>query len=121
MAIAADGCDLVSMCAGAPMTHETLLEHSPGGFTDKSRTIRVGTRRARSDAMLATFIKSNREEVIARTRAQAAGRTAPQPSDEELNRGIPLFLDQLVGRLRGETPNGSLCASATTQGKEMRQ
>jgi signal transduction histidine kinase len=50
--------------------------------------------------MLVSFIVANREEIIARTRAQIAKRLAPRATEGELTTGIPLFLDQLVETLR---------------------
>jgi signal transduction histidine kinase len=50
--------------------------------------------------MLSEFIEKNHDEIIARSRARVARRSAPRPSDAELNRGLPLFLDQLVETLR---------------------
>ncbi len=51
--------------------------------------------------MLHEFIAANRSDLVARTRAKVAQRSAPRPTDEELEKGIPLFLDQLVVILRG--------------------
>lgn len=39
--------------------------------------------------MLHEFLTLHRDEIIARTRAKVAARTVPQPTDEELERGIP--------------------------------
>jgi signal transduction histidine kinase len=50
--------------------------------------------------MLFEFISSHREELIALTRSKVAKRLAPQPTDRELNSGVPLFLDQLAEMLR---------------------
>ena len=49
--------------------------------------------------MLPEFLRANREEIIARTRAKVLGRAAPRPTDTELQTGIPLFLDQLIDAL----------------------
>jgi signal transduction histidine kinase len=71
-------------------------------------------------AMLDEFIKSNREEIIARARAKVAERPAPRPTEEELTNGVPLFLDQLVERLGGASvSNGDIGVSATAHGKAM--
>lgn len=51
--------------------------------------------------MLHEFITDNRDEVIRRTRARVAQRTAPQPTKAELEIGIPLFLADLVATLDG--------------------
>jgi signal transduction histidine kinase len=70
--------------------------------------------------MLEEFIRSNRDEVIARTRSKVAARPAPRPTEEELTNGIPLFLDQLVERLRDTTSErGDISVSATAHGKDM--
>ena len=59
--------------------------------------------------MLADFVSSNRDAIIAGTQTRVASRTAPKPSDMELKNGIPLFLDQLADALRlaalGEVTN----------------
>jgi signal transduction histidine kinase len=44
-------------------------------------------------------LTANRAEIIARTRAKVAARAAPRATDEELEHGVPLFLDQLVETL----------------------
>ena len=49
--------------------------------------------------MLEEFITSNRDAIIARTRAQVAMRRSPEPSEEDLENGIPVFLEQLVKAL----------------------
>jgi signal transduction histidine kinase len=51
--------------------------------------------------MLSEFITLNRDEIIRRCRAKVAGRSSPAPTAEEINHGVPLFLDQLVDALRG--------------------
>ena len=52
--------------------------------------------------VLHEFINQHREELIKRTRAKVALRTAPRATNHELN-GIPLFLTQLGEILRQET------------------
>jgi hypothetical protein len=49
---------------------------------------------------LDAFLEENRREIIARCRTRVATRRAPRPTDMELERGIPLFLDQLIETLR---------------------
>lgn len=51
-------------------------------------------------SVLDDFILSNRDDIIARTRARVASRACPRPSDTELTNGIPVFLDQLGDALR---------------------
>jgi signal transduction histidine kinase len=50
--------------------------------------------------MLHQFISDKRQEIIARTRAKVALRSAPRPTQRELETGVPLFLDQLAAALR---------------------
>ncbi len=50
--------------------------------------------------MLHHFLADNREAIIAHTRAKVSLRPIPRPTDEELNNGAPLFLDQLGDMLR---------------------
>jgi signal transduction histidine kinase len=52
--------------------------------------------------MLREFLADHREELIERTRTKVAQRLAPRASNEELEKGVPLFLDQLVETLRLE-------------------
>jgi signal transduction histidine kinase len=50
--------------------------------------------------MLADFVIANHNTIVERTRARVASRTSPQPTDEELTHGVPVFLDQLTAALR---------------------
>jgi len=50
--------------------------------------------------MLDAFLLSNRDTILARTRARVATRMVPAPSEVELMHGIPVFLDQLGEALR---------------------
>lgn len=54
-----------------------------------------GRARTEDVAVLDDFVTSNRAAIIARSKARVASRTCPRPSDEELESGIPVFLDQL--------------------------
>jgi signal transduction histidine kinase len=49
--------------------------------------------------MLHEFLATNRSELIVRCRSKVAKRPSPKPTDEELEHGIPLFLDQLIKTL----------------------
>jgi signal transduction histidine kinase len=65
--------------------------------------------------MLHEFVTANRLELIARTRAKVAMRSAPRPTQRELETGVPLFLDQLAAALRGAQPSqGELRAIGDT-------
>ena len=50
--------------------------------------------------MLSEFLETNRADLIARTREKVAARSAPRPTEEEIESGVPLFLDQLGEVLR---------------------
>ena len=52
--------------------------------------------------MLHEFLTLHRDEIIARTRQKVATRTAPRPTEAELENGVPLFLQQLVDTLQRE-------------------
>ena len=52
--------------------------------------------------MLHEFLTANRDELVRRCRARVSKRPAPSPTAIELEHGIPLFLDQLIGMLRKE-------------------
>ena len=77
--------------------------------------------------MLHEFLTLHRDELIARTRAKVAKRTAPRPTEAELEHGVPLFLEQLVDtlRLEQETPvrrtSAAMTEGALRHGGELRQ
>ena len=52
--------------------------------------------------MLHEFLTAHRDELVARCRERVAQRPSPAPTTIELDHGIPLFLDQLIGMLRKE-------------------
>jgi signal transduction histidine kinase len=69
--------------------------------------------------MLSEFIASNRAEIVTLARARVARRAAPSPTPEELERGIPLFVDQLAESLRSSTGNAAMDASAAAHGADL--
>ncbi len=74
--------------------------------------------------MLREFLREHREEIVARTRAMVANRTAPRATDAELENGIPLFLTQLGEMLRTPSPecgDAAIAQSATRHGDDMRR
>jgi hypothetical protein len=52
--------------------------------------------------MLHDFIRTNRAVLIDQCRAMVASRSEPDPGDNDLTHGIPIFLDQLIETLTGE-------------------
>jgi signal transduction histidine kinase len=72
--------------------------------------------------MLAEFIRENRDAIVNRTRAKVAERKAPHPTEEELEKGVPLFLDQLVAALgRTNGPTAEIGESAARHGADLRR
>ena len=70
--------------------------------------------------MLSEFIRENHAEIVERARARVSKRSAPRPTDAELDRGVPLFLDQLVDILRHHSGEQvSLAAGATKHGADL--
>ena len=77
--------------------------------------------------MLHEFLTLHRDEIIERTRQKVATRTAPRPTEAELENGVPLFLEQLAETLRREqeTParptSTEMAESALRHGGELRE
>ena len=70
--------------------------------------------------MLHEFLTANTREIIARTRAKVAVRKTPEPTELELQNGVPLFLRQIIDMLRLATSDsGAIKESATLHGGEM--
>ena len=70
--------------------------------------------------MLQEFVATNTQEIIARTRALAASRAGPRPTEAELKNGVPLFLQQLIARLTLSTANtDAIGESAAQHGGEL--
>ena len=70
--------------------------------------------------MLYEFITLNRMEIITRCRAKVATRLMPLPSAAEINHGVPLFLEQLVGILRsGDSSTPEIDQSAGQHGHDL--
>ena len=76
--------------------------------------------------MLHDFIKSHRDELIARARAKVAQRSAPRPTEDELQHGVPQFLEQVEAILELEagdsSPDGAeMAATASQHGRDLLQ
>jgi hypothetical protein len=70
--------------------------------------------------MLHEFLSAHTPAIIDRTRAKVAARSTPVPTEAELKNGVPLFLGQLIDRLRYATLNtAAIEASATLHGGEL--
>jgi hypothetical protein len=97
-----------------------------------ARRVAMGERDSMS---LQQFLHENRLELIKRTRAKVAARPSPQPSEAEMELGVPLFLSQLTAALEdeGRAPahkagtmstaphgeNGNIAESATVHGQSL--
>jgi len=69
--------------------------------------------------MLHEFVTSRRAELIARTRAKVAMRPSPKPTEIELTKGVPLFLDQLADALRTSSPPSAEATRTMMTGASM--
>lgn len=70
--------------------------------------------------MLGDFIASNRREIIVRCRGRVLMRSAPRATEDELEHGIPAFLDQLAAILKAKLLSGfDVGPAATTHGGEL--
>jgi hypothetical protein len=66
------------------------------------------------------FIDEHRDELIGRCRAKVAKRSAPPPTEAEINHGVPLFLDQLCEELRhGPSKTHEISKSAMEHGHDL--
>jgi signal transduction histidine kinase len=73
-----------------------------------------------SRMMLDYFLAANRDEIIARCRANVATRSFPVAVAPESDHGIPLFLDQLMDALRmGSSSHGEIGRSALRHGHDL--
>ena len=57
---------------------------------------------ARIGAMMHTFLRNHRPELVERCKAKVARRPARGATDEQLKNGIPIFLEQLERTLKAE-------------------
>ena len=65
--------------------------------------------------MLHVFIAANRDEIIRRAQKKASARSSLRPTDAELDKGIPLFLEQLVDSLRRSTSQTDVSTGHATK------
>lgn len=70
--------------------------------------------------LLCDFIATNREQLIARCREKATGRSDSPPVPGEIERGVPVLLNQLVGVLRaGVEPGPEISETALMHGRDL--
>jgi hypothetical protein len=66
------------------------------------------------------FIGAHRDELIGRCREKVARRSAPPPTDAEIDHGVPMFLDQLCEELsNGPSKTHEISKSATQHGHDL--
>jgi signal transduction histidine kinase len=68
--------------------------------------------------VLDSFIRDNRQELIARARARVMERRAPRATQVEIDRGVPLFLTQLAALLERTMTHGEESAVRLALGEE---
>jgi hypothetical protein len=70
--------------------------------------------------MLADFVVSHRKEIINRCQAKVTKRSSPPPSKDEINHGVPMFLDEMLAELRlGLSPNPEISITAAKHGHDL--
>ena len=70
--------------------------------------------------MLHEFIATNRNEIIQRCKMKVAARAVPGRAEETGAHGVPVFLEQLEGALRGgPTSSADIAQSALQHGHEL--
>jgi hypothetical protein len=69
---------------------------------------------------LYAFIDAHRDELIGRCRVKMAARSAPPPTEAEIDHGVPMFLDQLGEELRhGPSKTHEISQSAMQHGHDL--
>ena len=69
--------------------------------------------------VLHEFISLHRTEIIDRCRAKVATRLIPEPTESEINHGVPLFLDQVVEALQHHQTGSDIGRSAALHGHDL--
>jgi hypothetical protein len=70
--------------------------------------------------MLAEFVAVNRAELISRCRAKVAGRADAGAANAGVDRGVPMFLDQLLAQLRhGMSADEDIARTAAQHGHDL--
>ena len=70
--------------------------------------------------MLHEFVIAHRDEIINRCRVKVTARADPQPTRTEIDRGVPVFLEQLAGALRlGRSATPEITKTSTQHGHDL--
>jgi signal transduction histidine kinase len=98
-----------------------FLSTAPAAYRERL-SYSLSKANATGDVMLSEFISINREEIIRRCQAKVETTSDPPPSAAEIDRGVPLFLDQLVDAFRlGMSTSPEMSSSATLHGHDLLQ
>ena len=65
--------------------------------------------------MLSKFLSTHRAAILDRARAKVAARPARRATEEELAKGIPLFLDQLTSTMQRSDPSSHAMADSAAE------
>jgi hypothetical protein len=71
--------------------------------------------------LLHDFIAAHREQLIARCREKATGRSESPPVPEVIEQGVPVLLDQLVSVLRAGQASPEIAKTALLHGRDLLQ
>ena len=70
--------------------------------------------------LLHDFIAAHREQLIARCKEKATGRSDSPPVPEKIEQGVPVLLDQIVSVLRaGREPGQEIAETALRHGRDL--
>jgi hypothetical protein len=69
--------------------------------------------------MLAEFVLTHRDEIIGRCRRKVATRSSPPPTQEEIDHGVPLFLEGLLDELHLTAHTPGISETATKHGRHL--
>jgi hypothetical protein len=68
---------------------------------------------------LGEFIATNRDEILRRCRVKAMVSATPSPKGANLDKGIPVFLDDVVDQLNGEAKSPATTNHAAQHGSDL--
>jgi hypothetical protein len=73
-----------------------------------------------TDSSLETFIRTHRNEIIARCEVKVAARPVSTAAAAAIDHGVPLFLDHLLGELRSsQSETAALAKGASAHGRDL--
>src|SRR5688572_16980920 len=97
---------------------EPLARAVPFGITPRFR-LSIGSR-VKAVRMLHECVTFNRTEIIKRCKARVSTRPTTGAAEPDIEQGVPLFLDQLVQKLRfPDTTVGEIGVTASKHGHDL--